>query len=115
MFTVYAVDRATHFHDFRAGDRLLLNRLQRQPEPDDYIIFEAGGDVLARVEAVGGDTITVNGQAYAIPTRCPWRCDCARCALCWVDCGGTHRLIPASAIRGKAHRLFNLSFKGRPL
>ncbi len=100
-FTVYA--------DPASGDRVIVNRLDRQQfSKGDRVVF-AQHDVshIGYVEALPGDTITLKGQQYLIPLRCQCQgTDCSYCRYYLVNTASGATLVSQYAMTGKAYKLY---------
>ncbi len=135
-FTIYTAPVAVG-HTLVPGDRVLVNKWVRAGfVRGDLLVFspqdgpravgpESGGrtdgshgwpllrtrcELVGRVEALPGDTITWRGVRYRIPLRCCRRCGCPDCKLYLVDTGHGQLLVHRHQVVGKARRLFHLPF-----
>ena len=106
-FTIFTVTDSALSPALQKGDRVLVNRLSHAPfKTNDLIIF---GDTLlaaGRIEAVPGDTISLQGTRYMLARGCRVRCRCTNCCLYYVKVGQGHRLVQHADIVGKAFRIF---------
>lgn len=109
-FTIYTAptDIGTMLH---RGDRVMVNRLSHAPlHRGDLVAYERHGHVVARIIALPGDTITVQGERYLIPERCCDRCSAPDCRLYLVDEGARRMLIYRHQLAGRAYYMFHLPF-----
>lgn len=107
-FTIYTVPSDISM-TLKRGDRVIVNRLcLPNIRRGDHLVFAAGGDLLARVVGLPGDTILLSGRRYAIPLRCCDKCECPDCRLYLVNLGGQRTLIYKHQVVGKAYRIYHL-------
>lgn len=108
VFTVYTVP-SDLTEQFRKGDRVAVNLLQRAPfRRGDVIVFGDSIRMIGRIRAVPGDTLSYGRNRYVIPRRCCTRCPCPDCHLYLVNTGTSELLVHKRQIRGRAFRLFHL-------
>lgn len=107
-FTIYTVPSDISGM-LRRGDRVVVNRLSHaSPRRGDYVVFRSGSEVIGRVDALPGDTISLSGRRYAIPMRCCNRCTSPDCQLYLVNLGYGQTLVYKHEMVGRARRLFHL-------
>ncbi len=93
------------------GDRVMVNRLSHaSPVRGDLVVFRQQGDVIGRVTALPGDTITLDSTCFRIPTRCCNRCTAPGCRLYLVTMGRTQTLVYKHQMVGRATKLFHLPY-----
>lgn len=94
---------------FKAGDRLLVNRLNRNHlQNGDWVMFTDSMQHIGLIAGTPGDTIAVDTLQYEIPAHCCDRCDCDGCRLFLVEMGKNRILVKQKDIKGKTYKLFNL-------
>lgn len=105
--TLYTVPDGSLAPYLNRGDRVLVNRLQRQSiAKGDLVVFSDSNSYIGRVLAVPGDTIDWAGERFLIPRQCHPNCHCGECHIFLVDMGQGKALVSRGDIQGKAHRLF---------
>ncbi|KGI60173.1 hypothetical protein HMPREF3034_00059 [Prevotella sp. DNF00663] len=108
-FTVYTVTDSALRPMLKTGDRVMVDRfIHRKLKPGAMVVFHQQGTIIGRVEALPGDTITLRGTHYLVPTRCCQRCQSADCKLYLVNTGKDRRLVYQHQMVGQAFRLFYL-------
>ncbi|MBO4826163.1 MAG: signal peptidase [Prevotella sp.] len=99
----------TIFADRTTGERVIVNRLNRQPlERGDRVVFEQNGvSFMGLVEAVPGDTITLDNQSYVIPTKCVCQStECAGCRFFLIKTAQGKMLTNSLHVTGKAYKIY---------
>lgn len=94
---------------FRAGDRVLVNRLSRNNlQKGDWVMFADSAQHIGRIASMPGDTITVDTLQYEIPTQTCTQCNCKENQIFLVEMGKNRTFTHQRNVKGKALRLFNL-------
>ncbi len=110
LFTIYTVPADVDSELIR-GDRVMVNRLSHAVlDRGDLVVFEQGADVIGRIEAMPGDTLSLEGHQFRIPTRCCDRCVAPDCRLYLVSMGRAKTLVYKHQMVGCAKKLFHLPF-----
>lgn len=106
LFTTYNVE--THIgHVLKKGDRVLVNKVRLEPiQKGTLIVYQAPQPTIGQVVALPGDTITLAGKCYRIPTVCCDRCTCPDCRLYLLDIGVKKTLVYKHQFIGRARKLF---------
>ncbi|MBQ8046525.1 MAG: signal peptidase [Prevotella sp.] len=91
------------------GDRVLVWKLAREFRQGDLVVFGNPSKSIGRIEAVPGDTITVDATQYLIPRPCLGSCTCHGCSIYLVVAADSLRhVLRGSDIIGRAYRIFPL-------
>ncbi len=110
LFTIYTVP-ADVDAELTQGDRVMVNRVSHAPlDRGDLVVFTQQADVIGRIEALPGDTITLDSTLFRIPTRCCDRCVAPDCRLYLVSMGKGKTLVYRHQMVGRATKLFHLPF-----
>ncbi len=110
LFAIYTVPTDVDSELIR-GDRVMVNRLAHAVlERGDLVVFEQEENVIGRIEALPGDTLTLKGRQFRIPTRCCDRCVAPDCRLYLVSMGRAKTLVYKHQMVGRAKKLFHLPF-----
>ena len=104
-FTIYQVTTSDLHPEVRKGDRMIVNRLGCTYDKGKYIVFGKKEAFIGKVLAVPGDTVSISGKDYLLPTRCPL-CNSNHHRYYMVSVGKQETLIQQTAIIGPADRLW---------
>ena len=106
-FTVCSVVTDDFQPEFRMGERVIVNRLQRSHiGRGDLVVFGDSALSLSRVAACSGDTISIGGQYFEVESFCRPGCDCLSCKTYLLVSGHDSLFVSGSAIMGKAYPLY---------
>lgn len=111
-FTVYSVPADRLVRDYRQGDRVIVNKLERAEfaKGDNIIFTDSTTDYLGTVVAIPGDTIYYKGKLYLIPQSCCEHCPSPDCKYYLVESSGERQLIHKHLFIGKTYWLFHVGF-----
>ena len=104
-FTIYQVTTSDLHPEVRKGDRMIVNRLGCTYDKGKYVVFGKKEAFIGKVLAVPGDTVSISGKDYLLPTRCPL-CNSNHHRYYMVSVGKQEMLIHQADIIGTAHRLW---------
>lgn len=108
LLTIYTVRETTSIYPLKTGDRVMVNRLRcANLQTGELVAFGDSSIFIGRVEAVPGDTISLNHARYVIPMKCCHRCVCTECKTYLINLGKKKTLVRQKDIIGRAYRLFN--------
>ena len=106
-FTIFTVPNETLKPALKEGDRVVVNRLSRAHfNVGDVVLVDRTRQILGRIIAVPGDTITIKGDKYLIPKICHEKCQCACCHYYLLGVGNRQVLVQQGDIIGRAYLLF---------
>lgn len=100
-FTIYA--------DPSTGEHVLVNKLSRHSfEKGNRVVFsQYNVSYIGYIEALPGDTITLKGENYVIPQRCPcYETDCRYCRYYLIKTSNGQMLVNEHHLTGKAYKLY---------
>ena len=115
VFTVFTVPAGGLAPHLRAGNRVIVNRIDCDSfSRGETIVFD---DTVAQkpattayfigmIEKLPGDTLTLDTLRYVIPTICCKRCSCKDCRYYLVRTSGGKQLVHKHQMIGKAYKLF---------
>lgn len=104
-FTIYHVTTSDFHPEVRKGDRMIVNRLGCTYDKGEYIVFGNEDAFIGKVKAVPGDTVSITGKDYLLPTRCPL-CGSKEHRYYMVSVGKLQTLIHQADIIGAAYRVW---------
>ena len=105
VFTIYHVTTSDLHPEVRKGDRMIVNRLGCTYDKGKYVVFGDKDAFIGKVLAVPGDTVSISGKDYLLPTSCPL-CGSNHHRYYMVSVGKQETLIHQTNIIGTAHRLW---------
>ncbi len=107
-FTVFSVPASGLAPTLKAGDRVIVNRMDCDHfERGEIVVFsDSVTCFIGRIANLPGDTISIDTARYVIPRICCKRCGCPDCHYFLVRTSRGLQLVHRHQMVGKAYKLF---------